>query len=414
MRFFYNVGIYIYLALVSIVALFDRKAKRFLNGRKNQFEKIRAVENRSSDWIWFHVASLGEFEQARPVIEKVRAEFNNIRILITFYSPSGFETQKNYEHGDFITYLPFDTPENANRFIQNFNIRLACFVKSEYWLNYLIVLKGSNIPVINFSVQFRTEQLFFKPWASFYKGFLFYFNQILVQNEHSKKLLLQINYPAVSVGGDTRFDRVFAKTKEGNEIPVVSKFKGDKPLIVFGSVWREDLKLIIPLVDELIRQNIRLIIAPHEVKETTVNMILKNLPHETSLFSKKESESNVLVVDTIGHLASIYQYADIAFIGGAFRGTLHNILEPITFGVPILFGKDRRNKKFPEVIDLVNLGAAKEVSSVMELKDEIENLMTNDIKRKSIDQIGKDYINNNRGASEKTMEIIRQYLKTVN
>ncbi len=414
MRFFYNVGIYTYLALVNIVAFFDHKAQHLLSGRKNQFEKIRAVENRKSNWIWFHAASLGEFEQARPIIEKVSAEFTDIRILITFYSPSGFETRKNYEYADFITYLPFDTTENAYCFIQNFNISLACFVKSEYWLNYLLVLKESSIPAINFSAQFRSEQLFFKPWASFYKNFLFFFNHILVQNEHSEKLLLQINYPSASVTGDTRFDRVLATSKAENKIPSVSEFKENKRLVVFGSVWQEDLELVMPLMDELILQDVRLIIAPHEVEELIVKNILKNLPVEASLFSRNESESNVLVIDTIGHLASIYQYADLAFIGGAFRGTLHNVLEPIAFGVPVLLGKDKRNKKFPEAINLVNLGAAKEVSTTNELKDEIELLMSNDIKRNSMGQIGKNYIDSNSGASEKTMKIIRPYLKRNN
>ena len=401
------------------MAPFNNKASLFITGRKARFKSIELIENRSSEWIWFHVASLGEFEQAHPVMEMTKAEFPDIRILLTFFSPSGYEIRKDSKVADHICYLPMDTPANARNFVPNFNLRLACFVKYEYWLNYLTTLKNERVPIINFSAQFRPDQLFFKPWGSFYRSFLFYFDCILVQSESSEKLLNQINYQTTLATGDTRFDRVLAITREANTVNYIEGFKENNHLIVYGSVWPEDLKIIFPILESLARQNIRLVIAPHEVDNSTISFIQKRFPNESTLFSKSlkdesadsHHKNHILIIDTIGHLASIYQYADLVYVGGAFRGTLHNILEPAAYGIPLLFGKDKRNKKFQEASDLVNLGAAIEVSSADELNNEIEQLMTNVNKRKSKGQKAVGYITSNIGATEKTMEVIRKYLK---
>ncbi len=410
MRIIYTLGIHIYFNLVYLAALRNRKARRFIMGRKDLFEKLNTIDGSSSDWVWFHVASLGEFEQARPVIEMVRKEFEEVKILISFYSPSGFEVRKHYRHADFITYLPFDTPANARRFIQSFSLKLVCFVKGDYWFNFLHTLNQSKIPVINFAARFRSKQLFFKPWGRFYRNFLFQFDHILVQDERSLRLLKRINYRSALVAGDTRFDRVL-ETFEGEEkLSFLSKFKSKQQLIVFGSVWPEDLKLVFPIVKDLLKIGVKLIIAPHEIDEATLKSIKSGLPGSANLFSEKRTEGEIMVVDTIGNLAEIYRYADLVYIGGAFRGTLHNLLEPAVFGMPILFGEDKRNKKFPEAVDLVNLGAANEVGTSIQLNNKIQQLLEDVGEREKLGQIARDYITKNCGASEKTMGIIRQHL----
>jgi len=413
MTLLYNVGIHLYHLIAWLIAPFKTKARLFVTGRKGQFESIAKIENRTSNWVWFHVASLGEFEQSRPVMEMTKSEFPDIRILLTFFSPSGFEVRKDYPLADHVCYLPMDTPSNARKLIRNFNIKLACFVKNEYWLNYLKVLKSRKIPTINISAVFRQNQLFFKPWGGFYRGFLRYFDHILVQSKGSENLLRQINYHSVSTTGDTRFDRVWVNAKNAVPIDTIRQFKKENKLIVFGSVWPKDHKIIIPVLEKLISLGLRIIIAPHEVDPSAIRSLQNRLPGKAALFSKfsdDQPESNILLVDTIGHLASIYQYADLAYVGGAFRGTLHNILEPTAYGIPILFGKDRRNKKFPEAGDLVNLGVAQEVSSHKTLEKEIQLLINDNNARDEMGQSAKTYIETNKGASGKTMDIIRMYL----
>ena len=408
----YSAGIYLYFLLVRLAVFVNPRAKRFIKSRKSATPASFELTNNKKRWIWVHVASLGEFEQTRPIIERIKSELPQYLLLLTFYSPSGYDVRKNFEFSDYTTYLPIDLKQQASRFIHSFNISLACFVKSEYWLNHLKVLNDAEIPVINIAARFNHDQMFFKWYGDFYKGFLKRFDQILVQNTASQALLANHGIGSV-VCGDTRFDRVIQHVRVAKPIKKIEDFVAGRQLIVFGSVWNEDLRIIYPALEQLIAQKLAVIIAPHEVTTKNIHSIEAHLPVKPIRFSKStDVTSSLMIVDTIGHLATIYQYAHIVYIGGAFRGTLHNILEPLAFGIPVMFGRNKNNSKFPEAVDLVQSKICREIESPFELISEITLLTENVNERAGRGKHGLDYIRNHGGATEICMDVIKTYLTT--
>ncbi|WP_188765581.1 3-deoxy-D-manno-octulosonic acid transferase [Emticicia aquatilis] len=445
----YNFSIHAYSFIISIVAPFNSKAKFWMEGRKNIFERLgsTSLTNHDSDSItnlgsaslsnpftersrgtlaWFHCASLGEFEQGRPVIEAFRAKYPAYKILVTFFSPSGYEIRKNYAGADYIFYLPADTPANARKFIEIVKPSIVFFVKYEFWRNYLNELERKQIPVISFSAIFRPNQLFFKPYGGFYREVLTKFRHILVQNQESFDLLKSINIQPITLAGDTRFDRVKQIVDAKKDIPIAAQFKANRQVFMVGSAWQTDMEVLIPLMnsfnvdrvsnpaDVRVTDEIAFVIAPHEIHREEINAWQKQIELKSICFSEvkpdtKLTDYQVLIIDNIGMLSSLYQYADFAFIGGSFGKGLHNILEAATFGMPIFFG-NKAYHKFQEAVDLVKQGGAFAVSSTNDLGEILKNLRSNEAKKKETDKISQNYVLQNIGATEKVMSVVASIL----
>lgn len=372
MVWIYKIGLVFYRLALIIASLFNPKAKLMLTGRKNIFLKIsRAVDPKDRP-VWFHFASLGEFEQGRPVLEGIKKRNPAQKVLITFFSPSGYEIRKNYPGADAIFYLPLDSQKNAERFINLVNPSYAVFTKYEFWHFYFAELKRNNMPLLLISAIFRPNQLFFKGYGTFYRDMLRHIDHIFVQNEESKILLEHIGINQVSLGGDTRFDRVFENAEKVQTLPIISKFKGQCKVLIAGSTWLKD--------EELLRSfqigfpEWKIIIAPHEVSSHRIAEVEKIFPNAIKFSTYKESaqEASILIIDNIGMLSALYQYGDIAYIGGGFGVGIHNTLEAAAFGLPLIFGPNYA--KFQEAKDLISLGVAKSVSNEIELQRAFESL----------------------------------------
>jgi 3-deoxy-D-manno-octulosonic-acid transferase len=419
----YNFLIHAYSFIINIIAPFNSKAKFWVEGRKNIFERLgsASLTNRDSTSLaWFHCASLGEFEQGRPVIEAFRLKYPAYKILVTFFSPSGYEIRKNYSGADFIFYLPADTPQNAKKFIEIVKPSIVFFVKYEFWRNYLTELEKQYIPVISFSAIFRPNQLFFKSYGGFYRKILTKFKHILVQNQDSFDLLKSINIQQITLAGDTRFDRVkqIVDAKSGTPaeaIQFVKDFKSNRQVFMVGSAWQTDMEVLIPLMNLLKKDsNLNFVIAPHELHQEEIKDWQKQIESKSICFSDvntdtKLTDYQVLIVDNIGMLSSLYQFADFAFIGGSFGKGLHNILEAATFGMPIFFG-NKAYHKFQEAVDLVKQGGAYAIESTDDLGEILNDLRSNEVKKKKIDKISQNYVLQNIGATEKVMQIVESIL----
>lgn len=423
LNLFYNLSIHAYSFIISILTPFNSKAKFWIEGRKNIFERLGStlLTNRGSTPLaWFHCASLGEFEQGRPVIEAFRAKYPDFKVLLTFFSPSGYEIRKNYADGtpqraDYIFYLPADTPANAQRFIAIVKPSIAFFVKYEFWRNYLTELEKHQIPVISFSAIFRPNQLFFKPYGGFYRKVLTKFEHILVQNQESFDLLKSIDIQQVTLAGDTRFDRVKQIVDSKQDIQVAKDFKANRQICMVGSAWQTDMEVLIPLMNLLKNDsNLTFVIAPHEIHREEITAWQKQIESKSICFSEVKPDTEltdyqVLIIDNIGMLSSLYQYADFAFIGGSFGKGLHNILEAATFGMPIFFG-NKTYHKFQEAIDLVKLGGAFAVESTDDLAEILKNLRSNEAKKRETAKISQNYVLQNIGATEKVMSVVKSIL----
>ncbi|OYX86204.1 MAG: 3-deoxy-D-manno-octulosonic acid transferase [Flavobacteriales bacterium 32-34-25] len=410
MLFLYNIIITLADFLLKIIALFNPKMKLFVSGRKTVFETLSQKINASDKTIWFHAASLGEYEQGLPVIEKMKEKYPSHKIVLTFFSPSGYEVRKNNMIADATVYLPMDTKKNAKKFIKLVHPEIAFFIKYEYWPNYLYELKKSNTPTYLISGIFREKQLFFKWYGQFYRNALNSFTYFFVQNEASKKLLLQLGKTNITVSGDTRFDRVAAILEKDNTLDFISQFKNDTLTIVIGSSWPKDEDLLIDYVNSN-DQNVKFIIAPHNIKAEQIQQLKNSITKKTILFSEKTdknlAEYDVFIIDTIGILTKIYSYADIAYVGGGFGNPgVHNILEPATFGVPIIIGPNFSH--FAEATDLVNLKGCISIANSKELTDAFETLITDEIIRKKKGGICSDFVNKNKGATALILEKIQQ------
>lgn len=384
-----------------------------MQGRKDVITKIQqAFTSNSAKVVWVHCASLGEFEQGRPLIEKLKQEFPDYKILLTFFSPSGYEVRKNYALADGVYYLPWDTKRNATSFLDAVKPALAVFVKYEFWYHYATELKKRSIPTLSIASIFRSEQLFFKPYGGFYSGILKKFSHFFVQNYASADLLKSIGITSVSVAGDTRFDRVVEIASNAASIPLAEVFKGEEKVMVVGSAWPEDMEVLAPFINEQGR-HLKFIIAPHEIDETSLTRIEQGILQKHVRFSKANDKSvsdcSVLIIDNIGLLSRLYRYGEFAYIGGAFGKGLHNVLEAACYGIPIFFG-NKSYQKFQEATDLINRGGAFEVADDHDLSTKYE-MVTAPENFLMACEVTKAYVHENLGATDKIMSYCRNILK---
>ena len=412
MNVLYNCIVLITTFFLSIVALFNKKMKLFIDGRATTFDKL-SVLNADDKVIWFHAASLGEFEQGRPIIEKLRQDFPFYKIVLTFFSPSGYEVRKDYEGADVVCYLPMDSMSNVKRFLDLVNPTMAIFIKYEFWPNYLKELQKRDISTLLVSGIFRENQIFFKPLGGFMRKALKAFDHFFVQDETSKKLLTSIHYNNVSVSGDTRFDRVYEILQQDNELDYITKFKNNTYTVVAGSTWKEDEAFLVDYINNSSSEEEKFIIAPHNMNTTDIDALKKSILKKTLLYSEKEgkilSDFNVFIVDTIGVLTKIYSVADAAYVGGGLtKNGVHNILEPATFGVPIVIGP--AYKKYKEVVDLVALKGCKVIANQNEFSAIFTILKSSKDYREKLGIINQSFIKNNIGATEATMKYINSQL----
>ena len=397
----YNLIVHFAGFLLKIMALFSPKMKLFVDGRKVVFPVLEKKIKPNDKTIWFHAASLGEYEQGLPVIEKIKVQFPSHKIVVTFFSPSGYEVRKNNTVADVTVYLPLDTKKNAQQFLKLVHPDLVFFIKYEYWPNYLAELKKSNTKTYLISGILRKNQLFFKWYGGFYREALNTFTYFFVQNETSKKLLQQLGKTNVAVSGDTRFDRVATILEKDNSLDFISDFKDNTITIVVGSSWPKDEDLLVNFINSN-TFNVKFILAPHNIKEQQIQQLKNSITKKTVLFSEKEGKQladfDVFIIDTIGILTKIYSYADIAYVGGGFGNPgVHNVLEPATFGVPILIGPNYSH--FAEAIALVNMEACVAVSNQKELNEALENLIRNDDIRREKSHISSTFVQMNKGAT---------------
>lgn len=413
MIFLYNIGILLYSLTVRIASPFNKKARLFVRGRKNWKKNLPQKIEKDSKYIWFHCASLGEFEQGRPLIEEIKEKYPAYKIILTFFSPSGYEIRKNYPLADCVLYLPPDTRQNAKTFLNIVKPEKAFFVKYEYWYHYINQLKKQEIPLFLISGIFREKQVFFKNnfWGKWYRKILCQFNHFFVQNNKSGIMLNNIGLTNYSVSGDTRFDRVAAITRQAKELSLVNKFKGKSKLVVAGSTWKPDEEIIATFIHK--NPDVKFIIAPHEVSQANINRLSQLLKNKAILYSTAANAaietSQVLIIDSIGLLSSLYRYGDIACIGGGFGVGIHNILEAATFGLPVIFGPNY--KKFAEAVDLVALGGAFPVKNQAEFDQILKSLLTEKKKQAAAAQASKKYVEKNVGA---TKFIIKKVFNTQN
>jgi len=382
----------------------------FVDGRKKVFNTLKETIHPNDKTIWFHCASLGEYEQGVPIMEKTKELFPDHKLIVTFFSPSGFEVKKNTTLANIVLYLPIDTVSNAKKFIELAHPSLAIFIKYEFWPNYLIQLKEKNIHTFLVSGLFRKEQIFFKPHGVFMRKVLNSFDHFFVQDETSKELLNNINIKEATVSGDTRFDRVSNQLLQDNTLAFISEFKQNSLCIVCGSTWPEDEAVLIDYINKA-PDHVKFIIAPHEINTSKIESFRKNIQQKSSLFSTKKSTNisqyNVLIIDTVGLLTKIYSHADIAYIGGGMGDTgLHNILEPAIFRVPIVIGN--RFEKFPEAKELRELKGLFSISNATECSKTLEKLVTDKNTRIESGKIAKEFIENNKGATNIIMNYIKQ------
>ena len=411
MHSLYNFSTFIASKLILLSPIFSPKMSLFVKGRRSVIDTIKSTLKKGDKTIWFHCASLGEYEQGVPVIKKIKEEFPDHKIIVSFFSPSGFEVKKNDKLADCTVYLPLDTPKNAKNFIDLLQPSVAIFIKYEFWPNYLFELKKKSIPTILVSGLFRKDQVFFKFYGGFMRRTLNSFSHFFVQDQLSKNLLEQLKISQVSVSGDTRFDRVSDQLSVNNELDFMALFKQDLFCLVCGSTWPKDESILINYINNF-SNNTKFIIAPHEVNNLRIESLKKKLKVKTVLYSEREkyniSDYQVLIIDTVGLLTKVYSYADVAYIGGGIgmgANGLHNILEAATFGVPIIIGKNYTN--VPEAKKLKKLNGLFSVASPQEFIDIFNQLKTDAPFCEKTGLISKNFILNNRGATD----IILNYLQ---
>ncbi|MFN6037444.1 MAG: 3-deoxy-D-manno-octulosonic acid transferase [Bacteroidota bacterium] len=399
--------------MVRIVALWNNKAAQMISGRKNIFDSIKKISQKTKGKkiVWFHAASVGEFEQGRPIIEDVRIKYPDYKIILTFFSPSGYELRKNYEYVDFVCYLPFDTKVNAETFISILNPSMAIFIKYEFWLNILNSLFNRKIPVYLISAVIHENQTFFKWYGKNFRNSLLKYEKIFVQDKHSLNLLYKIGAKNCIVSGDTRLDRVIKITQVEFKNEIIESFIGNKKIIIAGSSYLEEENFLIQYF-KLIKKDsdkIKLIFVPHEVNKNSVERIEKLLSESkithTRYSDQKNLESEVMILDTIGMLASIYRYAFVAVIGGGFKSGIHSILEAAAYGIPVLFGPN--HKKFSEANELIKINAAFSFDNYDTFKLSLDKIIQDENFRFEIGERIKKFIQENSGAKEITMRSIK-------
>jgi len=409
MKWIYRIGIFFARILLLLGGLFIPKIRHFSSSRKNLF--LRLVEFRSNNpgsLAWFHVASLGEYEQAKPVIAELKRVQPDQLIVVSFFSPSGFDNviKKAQPYVDFITYLPLDSKTMAEKFLNTLQPSIAFFVKYDLWHHHIAAIKSRGIPLFLFSASFRPDQVYFKR-DGFFRKILFQFDYIFTQNQNTLDLLKSIDYSNTSIAGDTRFDRVAETARNRKDFPDLLDWVGDLPTVVAGSVWQEDMDLLIPLMNA--NPGYRWIIAPHDLNPGPMNRWADQLSLSTVRYSQwdKDEAPDVLFIDNIGMLSSLYQFAKVAYVGGAFGKGLHNILEPLGFGIPVIFGKLKNTTKFPESAESQANGCGFEVSDVESLKLVFEKMEQPDFYQESADSARK-WVKTNIGAAAKIINKVEK------
>lgn len=396
----YNLGIHLYTGGVKMVSAFNEKAGAWVRGRRRLLDNLQSSIT-GDKILWIHAASLGEFEQGRPVIEAVRERYPEYRILLTFFSPSGYEIRRNYKGADWVFYLPTDTPRNVRRFLDIVRPEAAIFIKYEFWLNYLSELSRRGIRTYIVSAVFRQDSIFFRPAGAPFRRALGAFDRLFVQDENSKILLQEIGIDKVSVAGDTRFDRVVKIAGAAGRLPVVEEFAGGCPsVLVAGSTWEPDEEILVRLINA--NPDVKFIVAPHEMDEKRIAKLMEAVEGGAVRYTRYEDTPGacgcrVLVVDVIGILSSVYGYGNYAYIGGGFGVGIHNTLEAAAFGLPVAFGPNYR--KFREAVGLIEAGAARSVSSREELAEWFGELKTED-KRAAASAAARDYVFSRCGATD--------------
>ena len=410
--FVYNLAIQLFIFGARVASLFNQKARALVLGRKNLLTTVQhRLASNTSPIAWVHCSSLGEFEQGRPIIERLKKDFPAHRILLTFFSPSGYEVRKNFAGADYVFYLPFDTPSNARKWVEVTRPKIAIFVKYEFWLNFSEELRKAKVPLISASAIFRSDQIFFRSTGGLFRKILRNFNHLFVQNQSSAKLLKQIGITNVTVAGDTRFDRVYEITSSKEKILVAEQFKNNDKLMVAGSVWPEDMEVLAPFITET---PIKFIIAPHEISEAFLQDIEKAIVGKTVRFSKAASEPEldevkVLLIDNVGMLSKLYRYGEFAFVGGGFGKGLHNILEAACYGIPVFFG-NKNYQKFAEANELIMHGGAFEVNDFSDLRSKYEMVNTPENFMLAC-EVTRNYVLSNLGATDKIVKYCSNVLK---
>jgi len=402
MFFLYDVLLVLASQLVKILALFSPKIKLFVNGRKSVFETLSSKIKLQDQTIWFHAASLGEYEQGLPVMERIKKEFPHHKIVLTFFSPSGYEVRKNNSVADVTVYLPLDTKSNAQEFLKLVHPDLVFFIKYEYWPNYLNELKKQDVKTYLISGIFREKQAFFQWYGGFYRNALKTFEYFFVQNESSKKLLQSLGYQNVKISGDTRFDRVVSILDRDNTLAFIEQFKNNTTTIVIGSSWPKDENLLVNFINQA-DSNVKFIIAPHNIKAEQISNLQSQITKSSVLLSEMGNRNlthfQVFIIDTIGILTKIYSYADIAYVGGGFGNPgVHNILEPATFGIPIIVGPNYSH--FAEATALVNMEGCIPIKNQEELNDTLNHLISNEDIRHEKGHICDTFVQMNIGATD--------------
>ncbi len=401
MLLIYNFGIRLYYLLALITSRFNKKAALWIEGRKNTFEILKNFEAGNNKVIWFHVSSLGEFEQGRPIIESLLDQHPDYKIVLSFFSPSGYEIRKNYPKANAICYIPLDTKRNAKKFVKLVNPEIAVFVKYDFWYHHIRQVKKHNARLILASGIFRKEQIFFKGYGGWYRNILLQFDHLFVQDQQSIALLKEVGIENCSVAGDTRLDRVVEIASESKEIDLVKSFTSDCKTIVCGSTWPADERILTDFLHNT-KHNIKLVLAPHEIHEAHIESIIKLIKVPYVRFSeaadKDLSKIRVLIIDNIGMLSSLYKYGQIAYIGGGFGTGLHNTLEAAVYGVPVIFGPEYH--KFREAIGLIEVNGATSIDNSESLTTVLNKYLTDENSLKKAGKASKDYIMSNTGATK--------------
>ena len=407
MRFLYSLGLSLYALLLRLAARFNPKAAAWVAGREGLLPRIeQTLAGDTAPRLWVHCASLGEFEQGRPLIEGLRRQYPSHKIVLTFFSPSGYEVRKNWPGADYVFYLPLDTADDARAFVSLVQPKLAIFVKYEFWYYFLSELRQQGVPAVVVAAIFRPTQVFFKPWGGFFREILGQLSHIFTQNEASAQLLRGLGLSRVSVAGDTRFDTVAATAlAPARPLPLAEAFVADgAPVLVAGSTWPEDLPALAPLLRKHARA-MRFIVAPHEVSESHLQEIEAALPGLTVRYSRASpatvAEARLLLIDNVGMLSQLYRFGRFAYIGGAFGAGLHNTLEAAAFGLPVFFGP--RYARFQEAVELVQLGCAFPVQSAQQLESAFDRLYYNEEARLKVQDMSLDYVHTHAGATDRIL-----------
>ena len=409
MRLLYSLAIRCYSGMISLASLLgNAKARLWSQGRRKQWDRLKSDDS-DAEWIWFHVSSLGEFEQGLPLIEKIKERYPKYKLLLTFFSPSGYEPRKNFQLADKVAYMPSDTLTNAKRLVDNFNIKAAFFVKYDFWFNYMKVLNDNDIPLYYISALLHSNHYFFKFYASWFRKQLRYVKHYFVQNEETENLLKSIGIVNVTVTGDTRFDRVYDIARQSQSFPEIENFINGRKCIIAGSSWQTDERFLIPFIERM-PENYCMIIAPHDISDSHINQITSQLKDYRLYTEIQQPITNsqspkVLVVNTIGILKKIYRYARFAYVGGGFMSSIHNTQEALVYGCPVVIGP--KYHKFVEAVDLVKDGGMFSVSNQQELNDIFERLINDEVFYDKVSNICQDYVKLSIGATEKILNYLQ-------